>query len=39
MALTLSYVLSAIATVLGICEPFNKKMAAVLLFNLIGNIV
>lgn len=39
MALTVSYVLSAIATVLGICEPFNKKMAAVLVFNLAGNML
>ena len=35
----ISWVLSALATVLGIIEPFNKKMSAVLAFNLTGNLI
>ena len=36
---TASYILSLIATVLGIIEPFNKKMAGVLIFSLVGNFI
>ena len=39
MALIISYILSGTATVLGIIEPFNKKMSMVLIFNLIGNLI
>ena len=35
----LSYILSLIATVLGIIEPFNKKMTGVLIFSLVGNLI
>ena len=35
----ISGILSTAATVLGICEPFNKKMSAVLVFNLAGNLL
>ena len=35
----LSYILSLIATVLGIIEPFNKKMTGVLIFSLVGNFI
>lgn len=34
-----SYILSFVATVLGLIEPFNKKMKTVLIFNLLGNIL
>lgn len=36
---TASYILSLIATVLGIIEPFNKKMNVILLFSLFGNFI
>jgi len=34
-----SYALSFIATVLGLIEPFNKKMSAILVFNFAGNLL
>lgn len=39
MIQTISWILSITATVLGIIEPFNKKMTGVLIFNLIGNFI
>lgn len=35
----ISWILSITATILGIIEPFNKKMTGVLIFNLIGNFI
>ena len=35
----LSYILSSCATVLGLCEPFGKKMRTVLIFNFLGNFL
>ena len=35
----ISYTLSFIATVLGLIEPFNKKMSAILIFNFAGNLL
>lgn len=35
----ISYIASAAATILGLCEPFNKKMKTVLIFSLIGNLL
>lgn len=34
-----SYALSFIATVLGLCEPFGKKMKTILIFNFSGNLL
>jgi len=34
-----SYVASGISTVLGLCEPFSKKMRTVLIFNFLGNFL
>lgn len=34
-----SYALSLVATVLGLIEPFGKKMKTVLIFNLLGNVL
>lgn len=39
MALMISYILSITATVLGIIEPFGKKMSTVLAFNFTGNLI
>lgn len=36
---TASFILSSIATVLGLIEPFNKKMKTILIFNFIGNFL
>ena len=35
----LSYILSSVATVLGLLEPFNKKMKHILIFNFLGNLL
>lgn len=35
----ISYVLSFVATVLGLIEPFGKKMSTVLAFNFTGNLL
>ncbi len=35
----LSYIASLIATVLGLFEPFGKKMKTILIFTLLGNIL
>lgn len=35
----ISYILSFIATVLGLCEPFGKKMQTILVFNFVGNLL
>ena len=34
-----SYIASGIATILGICEPFGKKMSVVLILNFLGNLL
>ena len=34
-----SYIASAIATVLGLCEPFGKKMKTILTLNFLGNLL
>ena len=34
-----SYIASFIATVLGLCEPFGKKMQTILIFNFAGNFL
>lgn len=39
MAEICSYIASVISTILGLCEPFNKKMRAVLIFNFLGNFL
>ncbi len=39
MGAVISYILSLIATVLGLIEPFNKKMQMVLVFNFLGNLL
>jgi len=39
MAETISWALSLIATVLGLVEPFSKKMSLVLLLSFIGNLL
>jgi len=36
---TASYILSTIATVMGLVEPYNKKMKTILIFNFIGNLL
>lgn len=36
---TLSYIVSLIATGLGLYEPFNKNMKAILIFNFLGNFL
>lgn len=36
---TISYIASLIATVLGLCEPFWKKMKTILTFNFLGNLL
>lgn len=36
---TASYILSIIATVMGLIEPFNKKMKTILIFNFMGNLL
>ena len=35
----ISYILSIIATVLGLLEPFGKNMRIILLFNFTGNFL
>lgn len=35
----ISYTASFIATVLGLCEPFGKKMKTILTFNFLGNLL
>lgn len=37
--LAISYALSTIATVLGLIEPFGKKMRTILAFNFTGNLL
>lgn len=39
MAEIISYIASAISTVLGLFEPFSKKMQTVLVFNFLGNFL
>lgn len=39
MLANISYVLSLVATVLGLIEPFGKKMKTILTFNFIGNFL
>ncbi len=34
-----SYILSFITTILGLCEPFFKKMKVILTFNFFGNLL
>ena len=34
-----SYILSFISTILGLCEPFSKKMKTVLIYNFTGNFL
>ena len=34
-----SYIVSFIATILGLCEPFWKKMKTILIFNFTGNFL
>ena len=34
-----SYILSFVATILGLCEPFGKKMQTILVFNFTGNFL
>ena len=34
-----SYILSFVATILGLCEPFGKKMKTILTFNFLGNFL
>ena len=36
---TLSYIASLIATVLGLIEPFGKKMKSILTLNFVGNLL
>ena len=36
---TISYILSFIATILGLIEPFGKKMKTILAFNFTGNLL
>ena len=36
---TFSYIASAIATILGLCEPFGKKMKTILTLNFLGNLL
>ena len=36
---TASYILSMIATALGLIEPYNKRMKTILIFNFIGNFL
>jgi len=36
---SVSFILSMIATVLGIIEPYNKRMKTILIFNFIGNLL
>ena len=36
---TISYIASMIATVLGLIEPFGKKMKTILTFNFLGNLL
>ncbi len=35
----ISYIVSFISTVLGLCEPFGKKMKTILMFNFLGNLL
>ena len=35
----ISYFLSLIATILGLCEPFGKNMRTILVFNFMGNLL
>lgn len=35
----MSYLLSLIATILGLCEPFGRKMKTILAFNFGGNLL
>ena len=35
----LSYAASLVATILGLCEPFWKKMRTILIFNFLGNLL
>ncbi|MBE6884168.1 MAG: YgjV family protein [Ruminococcaceae bacterium] len=35
----ISYAASLMATVLGLCEPFNKKMKNVIIFSFLGNFL
>lgn len=35
----ISYIASFISTVLGLCEPFGKKMSTILAFNFMGNLL
>ena len=35
----ISYIASAAATILGLCEPFSKKMKTVLILNFTGNLL
>lgn len=35
----MAFILSNIATILGLIEPFNKKMRTILIFNFIGNFL
>ena len=39
MAEYISYALSGAATLLGLIEPFNKKMSIILFFSLVGNLL
>lgn len=39
MSTVISYLLSFVSTVLGLCEPFSKKMRTVLAFNFTGNLL
>lgn len=39
MTATVAWILSAVTTVLGIIEPFNKKMVGILIFNFAGNFL
>ena len=34
-----SYIASLVSTVLGLCEPFGKKMRTILIFNFLGNLL
>ncbi len=35
----LSYIASFISTILGLCEPFGKKMKTILIYNFLGNFL
>ena len=35
----MAFILSTIATVLGLIEPFNKRMRTILIFNFLGNLL